>query len=63
MSVMDMYKTKKCKNTFFHRGVYIYNQLPENIRNLSKINLKKILKEFIRTNFEPKSIPRIPEKT
>ena len=62
ISLQHKYPTKKCKNSFFHRTVYIYNDIAKNLKNMSKKKIKNSLKDNICTNYEPKIIPRIPEK-
>ena len=61
LSLQYKYNTAKCKNTFFHRTIYIYNNIGEDIKNMTKTQFKKYLKDYIRANIEPKSIPKIPD--
>ena len=54
------YKTARTKNSFLHRSVYMYNNLPDHLRILNKKQFNKQIKIFIRMNYELKNIPKIP---
>ena len=61
VSLQHKYITKKCKNSFFHRTLYIYNDIAEHMKILTPKKFKNSLKNYIRTNYEPRNIPRIPD--
>ena len=49
----------KTANNFIHRGVFLYNLLPDKIRYLPKKKFAKESKIFIKSNFPTKGIPKI----
>ena len=48
-----------CKNSFFHRGIFIYNNISEELKYMTKNKFKKNIKEYIRSNYEPKTVPKL----
>jgi len=58
-SVKHKSLSAKTSNNFIHRGVYLYNLLPDNIRYLPKKKFAKQSKSFIKSNFPLKYIPKI----
>lgn len=59
-SVKYKSKTARTQNSFFYRTFYLYNLLPDGLRTLNKKQLAKELKFHIKTNFNLRTIPKIP---
>ena len=62
LSMQYMFKTKKCKNSFFHRSIYIYNNITDDTNNMNKKQFKVFIKKYIPNNYDIKQIPKIPDK-
>ena len=48
----------KCK-FLFHRAIFIQNNISEELKYMTKNKFKKNIKEYIRSNYEPKTIPKL----
>ena len=61
-SMKKQYNSAMLKNSFFHRSIYIYNMLTDDLRFFNKKKFSKYLKIYIRKTFQLKVIPKIPDK-
>ena len=61
-SVQIQYSSAKMKNSFFHRAIYLYNRIPDEVRLNPLKKFSKLVKEYIFHNYDLKTIPKIPDK-
>ena len=59
-SLKCKYSTSKTKNSLLYRAIYIYNNLPDNIRLLPKKTFTKSLKNHLKNTYDMRNIPKIP---
>ena len=60
-SMTKPYKSSKMKNTFFYRSIFIYNNIPDNVRLLPKNKFNNIIKKYVFENYNLYQIPKIPD--
>ena len=56
-----MYKSAKTKNGFFHRSIYLYNQVDEKIGLIPSKKFNREISKYISTKYNYKDVPKIPD--
>ena len=59
-TMKHIHNSAKTKNGFFHRSVYIYNQLEDNIRMIPSKKFNKQISKYIAIKYNYRDIPKIP---
>ena len=60
-SMTHKYLSAKTKNGFFHRSIYIYNQIDDMIRLTPSKKFNKEINKYISNKYNYKEIPKITD--